>query len=261
MAKTQSIDIEDIVLDAGTQTRAELSEDTIEDYHRALEAVGFDWPFPPIEVFHDGTRYLLSSGFHRTLAAKRHGRHAVPCIVHKGSVWDALLHGMKANAKNGLRKTQADRRRCVEILLDSGKELTQAEIAELAEVSERTVRYIVAERKNADRQIAGSDELIEDTDDAVTDGDRMDAVVATNGRTTESEKDKPTGGSRKGKASPVGVSRTPAEELSIQRSKTIKTAEALMRAFDDLNRLCEKSYLEEIIDDVAALVVVAKQWK
>ena len=55
--------------------------------------------------------------------------------------------------------------------------------------------------------------------------------------------------------------RTPAEEFKVQRSKTIKTAEALVRAFDDLNRLRKSAVHERTIAECQALIVRAKNWK
>ena len=65
-------------------------------------------------------------------------------------------------------------------------------------------------------------------------------------------KDKPGGSSKE---------RTPAEEFRIQKSKTVKTAEALMRAFDDLNRLRKSQDHTQAIYGCKALLTIARNWK
>jgi len=49
--------------------------------------------------------------------------------------------------------------------------------------------------------------------------------------------------------------------VSIQRSKTVKTAEALMRAFDDLNQLKPKAEHKPAIAACKGLLILAKGWK
>ncbi len=51
------------------------------------------------------------------------------------------------------------------------------------------------------------------------------------------------------------------KQLATQRAKTIKTGEALMRAFDDLQTMKAKSHHEATIDDCKALIKIAKEWK
>ena len=108
---------------------------------------GKEWPFPPLTVFHDGSQYWISDGFHRWLAAQDAKRGSIPCTVHPGTAKDARIHGMTANDQHGLRMTRADKRACVEWLLDNGGKMTQKEIAETAGVSPRTVQTVVFERK------------------------------------------------------------------------------------------------------------------
>lgn len=154
MSKPETLSIDLLRLDGGTQARIKISEETVESYAELIDAKK-DWPFGPIDVFHDGSDYFVADGFHRTLAALRLDKASIPCVVHKGTAKDAMIFGMTANDKHGLRMSQADKRACVVWLLDNGPKMTQVEIAEKAGVSQRTVRKVVSERKPEKRQSAG----------------------------------------------------------------------------------------------------------
>ena len=51
------------------------------------------------------------------------------------------------------------------------------------------------------------------------------------------------------------------KQLATQRSKTQKTGEALMRAFDDLQTMKAKPHHEATIDGCKALIKTAKEWR
>ena len=71
--KPTRINVEDIRLDGGTQSRAELSDDVIQEY------AGYytdKVEMPPVVVYFDGTDRWLADGFHRVMAAKWAGRQA-----------------------------------------------------------------------------------------------------------------------------------------------------------------------------------------
>lgn len=147
MSKTETLSIDLLRLDGGSQARIKSSEETIETYAELIDANKGEWPFGPLDVFHDGSDYFLADGFHRTLAALRLNRASLPCRIHKGTSKDAKIFGMTANDKHGFRMSQADKRACVEWLLDNWPKMTQVEIAEKAGVNERTVKRVVADRK------------------------------------------------------------------------------------------------------------------
>lgn len=169
----------------GTQNRLEINDDTVEDYASVISE-NKTWVFPRLDVFHDGESYFVADGFHRLLAARRAKRGSVPCKVHKGTVRDARIFGMTANDKQGLRLSRADKRACVEWLLENGGKMTRVEIASKAGVSRKLVQNIVSKqklaelaRKNKNVQNAHSDgEVSEDTpdprDDLETTGDLED---------------------------------------------------------------------------------------
>lgn len=145
--KTLSTDL--IRIDGNTQSRIAINEDVVSDYVDIIQKAGTEWPFPPIDVFYDGTDYFDADGFHRYLAALRAKRASIPCKIHKGTARDALIFGMTANDRHGLRMTRADKRKCVEWFLDDNSKLTQKAIAESTGVSTSLIKKIIAERNPA----------------------------------------------------------------------------------------------------------------
>ena len=147
MAKTQILPVDLPRIDGDTQSRLAINEDVVDDYAELIANSNGEWPFPPLDVFHDGTDYYVADGFHRFLAAQRSKRGSFPCRVHKGTAKDARIFGMTANDQHGLRMSRADKRACIGWLLDNGGKMTQKEIAEAAGVSTRLVQTVVADRK------------------------------------------------------------------------------------------------------------------
>ena len=156
--KTKPLQIDLLVTDADTQSRIAISGETVDQYAELISEAGKDWPLPPLDVFHDGSRYMVADGFHRVMGATKAKRASVPCKIHKGTATDARIFGMTANDQHGLRMTQADKRACVEWLLDNQPKMTQKTVSVSAGVTERTVRRIVAERKgNRTMSYSGED--------------------------------------------------------------------------------------------------------
>ena len=133
-----------IVNDGGTQMRAGMDAATITEYSEAL-AEADAWPFPPIVVFHDGEKYWLADGFHRVNAAHRIGKFSqIPADVRSGTRRDAVLHAAGANASHGLRRTNGDKRRAVDVLLrdEEWSQWSDGEIARRCAVSDRFVASV-----------------------------------------------------------------------------------------------------------------------
>lgn len=142
------IELSKIRIDAGTQSRAEISEHTVTEYHEVLEE-GID--FPPIKVFYDGVAYYVGDGFHRYLAHKRSKRDMIECEVESGTIRDAVLYSLSANSKHGLRRTNADKRKAVLTVLADPEwsEFSSRKIADMCAVSHMFVNNI---RKEVERE-------------------------------------------------------------------------------------------------------------
>ena len=140
----KTVNIQAIVIDKGTQSRAQISEDTVTDYAEAMQAGD---TFPPVTVYHDGVDYYLADGFHRIHAAKRLGRASIQAEVKTGTLRDAILFSLGANDKHGLRRSNADKRKCVRTLLEDFEwgELTVNEMARICAVSPQLVLAVKQE--------------------------------------------------------------------------------------------------------------------
>lgn len=98
----------------GTQSRVEINETTVQEY-ADLIAAGVD--FPPVIVFFDGVDYWLADGFHRFLAHVRAGKDSIFETIIPGGKREAILYSVGANHSHGLRRTNADKRKSVGMLL------------------------------------------------------------------------------------------------------------------------------------------------
>jgi len=136
--------------DGGTQSRVGLHEPTILEYIEVLES-GRNFT-TGVTVFYDGSEYWLADGFHRCAAYERFGADVVDAEVKQGSRREAVLHSVGANAEHGLKRTNADKRRAVELLLrdDEWVKASDRWIAEKCGVSYEFVRKLRPEVSTVD---------------------------------------------------------------------------------------------------------------
>jgi ParB-like nuclease domain len=144
----QEILLAKIRTDGGTQHRAFTDEETIERYKEDMAAGHI---FPPVDVYWDGKHYWLADGFHRVLAAHELALRSFPARIHRGTLRDAVLFAMGANAVHGKPRTNMDKRQCVEKILRDPEwgAYTDAWVAEKARVSTSLVLHMRRELKIA----------------------------------------------------------------------------------------------------------------
>lgn len=104
-----------IRIDGGTQARVELNQETVAEYAEAYRSGA---AMPPVVLFYDGTTYWLADGFHRYFGAKQAGLAEIWEEITPGTKRDAVLFSLAANARHGLRRTNADKRKAVSVLLN-----------------------------------------------------------------------------------------------------------------------------------------------
>ena len=129
-----NLELSNIRIDGGTQSRACINEHVVTDYAEAIQA---GTQFPSVIVYFDGSVYWLADGFHRVQAYQRAGVERVSAEVRQGTQRDAILYSVGANASHGLRRTNEDKRRAVETLLSDAEwsKWSDREIARRCSVS------------------------------------------------------------------------------------------------------------------------------
>jgi hypothetical protein len=127
-----------IEMDTSIQCRAAIDTAVVTEYAERMKAGDV---FPPVTLFGDADcRMYIGDGWHRIMAARQNGAVVIEADIRKGGRSDALKHALGANASNGLRRSNADKRRCVEIALKEFAKLSDNAIATLCGVDNHTVK-------------------------------------------------------------------------------------------------------------------------
>lgn len=153
----ETVRISDLRRDAELQCRAKGTQrTTVTEYATSMTAGAI---FPPVVVFRDRQGVLwLADGFHRCAAAEHAGVAELAADVREGGRRDALLYAAKANAEHGLRRTNADKRRAVLLVLAAFPKMSDRKIGEACGVDNKTVAA-------ARRAQAPSEEIPQSSDD------------------------------------------------------------------------------------------------
>lgn len=138
------INIAEIRIDGGTQSRVEINQQVVEDYAEAIKA---GIRFPEISLFFDGAIYWLVDGFHRFHAHRIAGKKSIDAESRSGTQREAVLYSVGANSDHGLRRSNADKRKAVGILLADAEwsKWSDNAIAEQCNVS----NHLVGEMRRA----------------------------------------------------------------------------------------------------------------
>lgn len=142
-AAVREVPLDQLVMDAGTQTRAGINEAAVEDYAADLSRGD---EFPPVEVIEtpDG-RLILAAGFHRVCAHGAAGLAAVKAIVKPGTLEDALLAAARSNKGHGLRRRNEDKRSDVRTVLGVRPDWSNRRVADHCGVDDKTAASVRAE--------------------------------------------------------------------------------------------------------------------
>ncbi len=136
-----------LVLDEKLQSRIEINQDAVDDYAHAMENGD---KFPSMTVFFDGVHYYLADGYHRYHAAKKAGKVGYECEIINGTFREAQLYATGVNAKHGMRRSHADKRKAVMTLLEDFEwsQWSNSEIARRAGVS---VTFVINLRQSGEK--------------------------------------------------------------------------------------------------------------
>lgn len=124
--------ITDLTPDARTQIRVGLASDVVDEY---ATAYADGEKLPDLDIFLCEKKYLIVDGFHRYAAAQKAGLDMLNCAVHSGDIKDAIRFALGANAKHGLRRSNADKLRAVEIAFREFVGHSYRAVAEMCGVS------------------------------------------------------------------------------------------------------------------------------
>jgi len=106
---------------------------------------------PPIVLFQKKgeKKYLIGDGLHRSLANKENNCRAIQAEIKEGGYEEALKYALTANSTHGLRRSNADKRRCVMVAVKQWPKMSNAQLAEIAGVSGRYVGEIRGEMETS----------------------------------------------------------------------------------------------------------------
>jgi len=164
--KAVTLALTKVTIDGGTQSRVALNEDVVSEY---ADAIRRGATLPPVVVFHDGGTYWLADGFHRFHAHRAARAEDIDADVFTGTKRDAVLHSVGANANHGLRRSNDDKRRAVQTLLDDAEwaQWSDRQIAEACGVAHSFVAAVrnpdAAQRQQANRKASAARQVESDS--------------------------------------------------------------------------------------------------
>jgi len=149
------VQLASIRLDGGTQARERLNDEAVAEYAAAIQD---GHAFPPVTIINDGHTLWLADGFHRVAAAQRAGQDRILANVNNGTMVEAILTAAGSNAEHGVRRTNADKKRAVAMVL-SLPGYAQRSDREIARLCAVTHPFVASCRRTS------TDEQDQDTDD------------------------------------------------------------------------------------------------
>lgn len=141
------------------RVRHQVNKATVQEYAEDIKG-GAKMPLVDVFVEEGSSRYILADGEHRVLAHMQADRKTIKCKVHTGTEKEALRFALQANATNGLRRTMADKRKCVLIALNEAEfdGLSLRELADLCHVSHEMVRQVKQEINEKTKELDDKDD-------------------------------------------------------------------------------------------------------
>lgn len=140
--RVTTLKLTEITCDTKIQSRVELNSKTVRKY---AERMAKKVHFPPLTVFCVDGQYWIADGFHRYAAAQKANLEAINVEIWQGTLEEAIWHAVGANATPGLRRTNADKLKAVQMALECKQGRSNREIAEHCGVSHTMVAKIRAQ--------------------------------------------------------------------------------------------------------------------
>lgn len=140
-AETKVLPISKLRTDGGTQSRAAIDPDVVDEYAGWLEDNrGRDMPAVKV-VKDDAGNHWLYGGFHRREAYLKAGRSAIKAEVIKGTKRDAIRLSLGENHDHGARRSSEDIQQVIKTILsdDEWSKWSTNEIAKQTGINRRTI--------------------------------------------------------------------------------------------------------------------------
>lgn len=226
----KTININTIRIDGDTQSRVSLNDAVVAEYAQAIKDGA---ELPPVVVFFDGSDRWLADGFHRWHAYRSAGRASMPFDQRDGTKRDAKLFSAGANGTHGLQRTNEDKRRSVQMLLEDAEwgKWSDREIARRCAVSPDTVGRVRAERSLSD-----------------SDSEKPVERVYTTKHGTQATMKMAAGGKRE----PAPAQRQPAQPPKPATAKEIEAEQIADEAFEDFDPIAELEDAHKTIERMTA---------
>lgn len=252
---TELIDMDKIDIKASPQIRVCEHEPTIQEYWNAL--IEGD-KFPPIDLFYSNEKnaYVIADGHQRYWAHARNNEQQILAVVHEGGEREALLFALGANQKHGLRRTDADKRRAVEIVVKDVEWMswTDRRIAEKLAVSHPLVAKIRKEHapdikeKSVNAAAKGADASVGNISN--TQGDEESVALPRKRKGKDGREYEPTKPTAKTPTAKTGTTAEGKESISPEQRKDAKAAfGAFVRCVNKVPAW--KALLAERLDSIA----------
>lgn len=277
----QTLPIERLHIDGGTQARVSITEAVVADYAETLTEGGH---LPAVEAVFDGTAYYLTDGFHRLLANVRIGAKTIEADVTAGTLTDAKLAAYGANKGHGLQRTNADKRQAVAGMLALKPDWSDRAIARHVGVGNNMVSELrnpaVGEARKAVKAGAESPALLSDnTPGVVKDSTPAPPPAAAERTASDYEASAPTAPAPSPAAAPPaepeleGPSDAELVEAVAEHNDKLAALEAILDADDKLaaavaenvklreqNRILTARVLG-LTNEAAQAIRLAKSWR
>jgi|SRR5208283_89444 len=138
----EEIPISQIIEDPTIQPRSKIKSTVVDSYAAAMRSGA---QFPAIDVFEIDNLFFIVDGFHRYQASRKIGRESILAEIHQGSsIRDAIIFAAGTNTCHGIQRTNADKKRIVQRLLNDAEWAlwSNVAIANACQVSEHFVRSL-----------------------------------------------------------------------------------------------------------------------
>lgn len=132
--KVKAIRVDQLDVEKGIQIRSGLNKAIVKEY---VEAMSAEYTFPPIVAFESnpGEPLVIVDGFHRLASAVKAGADKIMVEVRQGDRAAALKAALVANTAHGLRRSNRDKKRAIEVAINEFPNLSARQYAEMCQVS------------------------------------------------------------------------------------------------------------------------------